>query len=300
MSELGKRLKEAREERNLNLDDLQKITKIQKRYLVGIEEGNYSVMPGKFYVRAFIKQYAESVGLNPEELFEQYQNEIPATTTEQLPEQLSRVRSKRQISAKGSKILDMIPVMLLSLFIIGGVFTIWWFFQNRDIASNPETPIANEEAEYQESNNTPPAVEDEEETNQEEETTAAEGQEEPDEVEEVDETSPFQLTLVEKSGSRATYQLENTTTFTADVLVASGGETWLEITNQKGNRFSYGLLRDGQTFSDDFSQESQIIFIVGRTVDTELKINGEVFEYPFNPADQVKQTITILFSPTSE
>ena len=61
MTELGKILKEAREAKGLSLDDLQQITKIQKRYLIGIEEGNYDMMPGKFYVRAFIKQYAEAV-----------------------------------------------------------------------------------------------------------------------------------------------------------------------------------------------------------------------------------------------
>ena len=68
LTELGNRLKEARLVKGLSLDDLQEITKIQKRYLIGIEEGNYSMMPGKFYVRAFIKQYAEAVGLEPEEI----------------------------------------------------------------------------------------------------------------------------------------------------------------------------------------------------------------------------------------
>ena len=36
-------------------------------------------MPGNFYVRAFIKQYAEAVELNPDEIFETYKEEIPAT-----------------------------------------------------------------------------------------------------------------------------------------------------------------------------------------------------------------------------
>ncbi|RKJ30729.1 helix-turn-helix domain-containing protein, partial [Butyricicoccus sp. 1XD8-22] len=40
MAELGTRLKEARLSKGYSLDDLQEITKIQKRYLVGIEEGN--------------------------------------------------------------------------------------------------------------------------------------------------------------------------------------------------------------------------------------------------------------------
>ena len=79
MTELGARLKEARLQKGYSLDDLQEITKIQKRYLVGIEEGNYSSMPGTFYVRAFIKQYAEAVGLDADEILQQYQKEIPVS-----------------------------------------------------------------------------------------------------------------------------------------------------------------------------------------------------------------------------
>ena len=74
------------------------MTKIQKRYLIGIEEGNYSSMPGNFYVRAFIKQYAEAFRLNPDEIFETYKDEIPATHNDDLPEQLSRVKSRKRLS----------------------------------------------------------------------------------------------------------------------------------------------------------------------------------------------------------
>ena len=40
MSELGTRLKEARIAKGYSLEDLQDLTKIQKRYLAGIEDGN--------------------------------------------------------------------------------------------------------------------------------------------------------------------------------------------------------------------------------------------------------------------
>lgn len=46
MTELGIRLKEAREEKAMSLDDLQAATKIQKRYLTALEEGNYDIIPG--------------------------------------------------------------------------------------------------------------------------------------------------------------------------------------------------------------------------------------------------------------
>ena len=128
MSELGNELKKAREANGLSLDDLQQLTKIQKRYLVGIENGDYGMMPGKFYVRAFIKQYAEAVGLNPEELFEQYSNEVPSVREEEVPEQLSRVQSKKTMSAPQSKVLEVLPKVLLVVFILGIAVFAWVFF----------------------------------------------------------------------------------------------------------------------------------------------------------------------------
>ncbi|MBO7746586.1 helix-turn-helix domain-containing protein [Paenibacillus sp. MWE-103] len=83
MSDLGALLKKAREQRSLSLDDIQDLTKIRKRYLEAIEEGNYSVLPGSFYVRAFVKNYAESVGLDAEEVLRLYNKEIPSSVPEQ-------------------------------------------------------------------------------------------------------------------------------------------------------------------------------------------------------------------------
>lgn len=127
MTELGNKLKEARLSKNLSLDDLQELTKIQKRYLIGIEEGNYSLMPGNFYVRAFIKQYAEALGLDSEQLFEEFTNEIPSQHTDDIPGQLSRVKTKQTFSEGGSKFLDILPKLLIVVVIIGLFVLIWWY-----------------------------------------------------------------------------------------------------------------------------------------------------------------------------
>lgn len=94
MSELGQLLKKARLEKGLTLDYVQEATKIRKRYLEAIEEGDYKVLPGSFYVRAFIKTYAETVGLNPDELLQFYRNDIPAPEVETTVEPM--IRKKRR------------------------------------------------------------------------------------------------------------------------------------------------------------------------------------------------------------
>src|SRR5690625_6120585 len=73
---IGARLKEAREEKGISLESLEETTKIQKRYLQAIEEENFNILPGKFYARAFIKEYALAVNLNVDELFEEYEEDL--------------------------------------------------------------------------------------------------------------------------------------------------------------------------------------------------------------------------------
>ena len=73
MSDIGDKLKNARKANGMTIEDIEKITKIQRRYLYAIEENQFDQLPGDFYVRAFIKQYAQVVGLNGKELLDEYQ-----------------------------------------------------------------------------------------------------------------------------------------------------------------------------------------------------------------------------------
>jgi cytoskeletal protein RodZ len=288
LTELGKRLKEAREEKNISLDKLQEITKIQKRYLIGIEEGNYVIMPGNFYVRAFIKQYAEAVGLDSEQLFEEYKHEIPSSQHEELPEQLSRVKSRQQLSSKTSKLLDMLPKLLTSALIIGAAVVVWLFFQSRDTSEPQEENVVSDTAEVEQSKIAPlenNVEEDEEEKQQ----TEDEPSEQPAQKEE----SAPTINVIEKNGRESTIELANTNQFILEV--ASRGNSWVEVRNGKGHSFFADNLKENETQQFDLSNESEVLVKIGNTTDVDMKINGQPFTYPINPNEEVFQKMKILF-----
>lgn len=96
MSEIGPFLKKARIEKNLTLEDLQHITKIRKSYLEAIEENNYKFLPGTFYVKAFIKSYADAVNITPVELMRIYEQTNKLEDIEMPPKE--QIRQKKSLN----------------------------------------------------------------------------------------------------------------------------------------------------------------------------------------------------------
>ncbi|MBO9128893.1 helix-turn-helix domain-containing protein [Bacillus sp. 165] len=287
MTELGNRLKEARVEKGFSLDELQEVTKIQKRYLIGIEEGNYKVLPGNFYVRAFIRQYAEALGLDPEEIFEEYKAEIPAAATAEVS-QLSRVRrTQESVSGSTSKIMDYMPKVLLSLVAISVAVGIWLLFQSLTAGSEKakEQPGTKIEAEVEKAENSPLDKEEkQEEVKQTEKETESEQKEEP--------PAPVQeLKIVEKKGKYSTVEISNATSLVLEI--SSKGTSYVDIKNGKGKNFFAGILKSGEVQQQDLTSEDTIRLNIGRSSDVEVKINGQVLQFPQNPNDYVQQIITI-------
>ena len=301
MTELGNRLKEARLAKGLSLEDLQSITKIQKRYLIGIEEGNYSSMPGNFYVRAFVKQYAEALQLNPDEIFETYKSEIPATHNEDLPEQLSRVKTRKTVAEGSSKIFDIIPKVLIGVFIIGAAGVLYYFVVNNvgdkanDLINNENEPVK-----FVRSQNLEKAEDAEKDKTKENEKEEVTDEQQTVEETPVVEAPKQELTPVQNSGKNSTYDLKNADKFV--VKLVSTGQTWVNVKNSSGQSKFQGLLSTTATPSTvvDLSGDTKAVIVVGRAVDTEIYVNDQKLEYAIAPTDVVQQNITIQFVPKNE
>lgn len=135
MSELGQVLLRAREEKGISLDDIQKMTKIQKRYLEAIERGHFHLLPGHFYARAFIKSYAEAVGLDSGEILAHFQSDLPNQPPQ---EQLERLRRRRaSVASEPLQAGRWVTKTLLVMFVVLIIGVIYMAFVNSTGYNSP-------------------------------------------------------------------------------------------------------------------------------------------------------------------
>lgn len=88
MKEFADELRSSREAKQISLSDISSETKIQLKYLRAMEEGNFSFLPQP-YVRAFVRDYAKALHLDPEEILHRYDvlhEAIEKSTQTQQPE----------------------------------------------------------------------------------------------------------------------------------------------------------------------------------------------------------------------
>lgn len=87
MIEIGQRLRQARESKDLSLADVEAKTRIRQRYLNALESGDWNELPNQVAVRGFLRRYATFLGLDPEELLSQFHEKLtPLAPSAALPE----------------------------------------------------------------------------------------------------------------------------------------------------------------------------------------------------------------------
>ena len=68
MTTIGQKLKEAREDQRLTIDKVFEATRIRVQYLQALEEDDLSIMPSAVQARGYLRNYAEFLGLDVEQL----------------------------------------------------------------------------------------------------------------------------------------------------------------------------------------------------------------------------------------
>lgn len=283
MGQLGTKLKQARLEQGLSLEQLNERTKIQKHHLEGIETGDYSAIPGGFYVRAFIKRYAQAVGMDGDALLREHKSELPEDEPEAVPaEHLTRRPEKKKRSS--GPVAESMPKVLVALFIVFILLVIWYFY----LLSTSGNDVQQEEGGDVEYEAPAEQTEEQPEAAEEEEEAPADEPEEQPEPEE----PQAQLELESVSGETTTY----TFTGPADKQLefAANGESWLTVLNDDGAELLSlaRVFEAGETEAIDVSEETEIFMRVGDYAMLSIELNGETVPYE---QERKPQNIIIRF-----
>lgn len=311
MSELGQQLREARLQKGMSLDDVQEMTKIRKRYLEAIEAGDYKVLPGSFYVRAFIKTYAEAVGIDPDELLEGHKQDVPKSEPEATMEPVIQKRASRPSAERNMKWL---PTLLMWTFPILIVVVIYLVAINSnepkdeppvsnndqtqtDQAQNPQTPDNTDSGTpgdgAQGGDNVPDGTVNE--------GTDGEGTDTPDgtegtdgtDIDEPGDSTPGTATVTQDrtEGKNTVFKVSGSSV-KVEIVATSEGKSWVEVyrgNNTSGEKLAFQMLENGASLS--FDMDSQGLFVKsGNSAATTITVGGQ-------PVTDGKSTSRIVLEP---
>ena len=142
MSDLHKKLKSLRRERKIDLEAIEKRTKIDLKYLKAIENGKFEILPST-YIRLFLKAYCIEIGADPidalhhlDELnniskknknpFNKDKNVLTKNNETEEVVETSKIKSSENPYRKKSewlKGLSLILLLLFSIYIIKKIVT---------------------------------------------------------------------------------------------------------------------------------------------------------------------------------
>jgi cytoskeleton protein RodZ len=119
---VGARLREAREKRGVSLRQIANSTRISVMSIEALERSDLSRLPGGIFTRAFIRAYAQEVGLDPDRTIQDFIAELPpesaaATAHPAAVEDPEKLESDRQAVATAIRLVMVsLPIAVLVIY----------------------------------------------------------------------------------------------------------------------------------------------------------------------------------------
>src|SRR4029453_2920669 len=119
---VGPRLREAREKRGVSLRQIAVSTRISVMSLEALERSDFSRLRGGIFTRAFIRAYAQEVGLDPDRTIQDFIAELPpdaanATAHSSAVEDGEKLESDRKAVATALRlVLISLPIIVLVVY----------------------------------------------------------------------------------------------------------------------------------------------------------------------------------------
>lgn len=283
MKSIGEILKSARLTKGLTIEELQQITKIQKRYLEAIEANDFDALPSVYYAKSFIRQYATEVGADGEYLIARFEGK--PTEAIVTPDSVEGTRADIHTEKNKSKmtfIMDNLPMILLimaAIVIISGIgFVTLREGNKKEMIKKPKEVQVDKQA-------APSSKTKEEESN-----------EDPAESSDDSEQAETSIEFVGQDG----YDVEMTATTPNSPVVLDltsiNDRCWIGVTVDGDYVFDKTLEANSSDSVTLPEGTTNAVITLGNLSNAQIKLNGE--DLVFNPdgAEQLKRNITLTIN----
>ncbi|MCV3314468.1 helix-turn-helix domain-containing protein [Pediococcus ethanolidurans] len=282
--EIGKRLQEARLDQGLTIDYIQEKTKIQKRYLMAIEAGQMNDLPGDYYVKSFVSQYAAVVGLDSHKLLAgglQASKEAETRTenfaTGPLPSrttQHTQVRKDSEFSRRYGKYMTYVPTIIVVVIVVAVLGTIWGMSHannaNQPHLSSSRVSVTNNASSSKKKQSSS------------EKASSSSSKSKTQKISQVgSSTTAYTLKNAPTSGSTLTFK-------------AGTSNAWIAVSSDGTQSWS-STLQTGTSHTEKIAKTvSKVTITMGNAPQTTITVNGKNFD--FNPQNDTTQTKTITLT----
>jgi len=123
--DVGKILKETREKSGLSLDIVSEQLKINKQYLKYIEENDWQKLPGEFYIKIFVKKYAEALGVRFRKIEETLNNEMNIYKKWDNMKKFNKKVDKASLIVLPNILKQGIVILIILIIVLYLIFQVW-------------------------------------------------------------------------------------------------------------------------------------------------------------------------------
>ena len=133
MFEIGSSLREARIRQGLDLSSAEQATKIRGKYLRALEEEQFDVLPAETYVKGFMRNYADFLGLDGQLYVDEFNSRFGSAEEEYVP----AVRRGASTVAHRRIESNVVLIALGTIGLVAALVIVAWKFGGED-ANGPQ------------------------------------------------------------------------------------------------------------------------------------------------------------------
>ncbi len=134
MARLGETLRAQREKKGITLEQAASDTRIREKFLKALEDSDYQTLPGTVYTKGFLRNYAEYLELDTEEMVVQFHQER---------DQPDVPRSFKPMSPIMRRSLIFTPAVFVPVIVLAGIvlFVSYLYYQFVSFAVPPQIDV---------------------------------------------------------------------------------------------------------------------------------------------------------------